>query len=54
MFLGRGEVCNVQEDVDYVDDINAVVEDPGDLLVVDELFIKFEEMSGAILNRTLA
>ena len=40
-----------QEDEDYVDDINIMVENPEDMLVIDKIFEQFESFSGAILNR---
>ena len=41
-----------QEDEDYVIDMNAVLEKPEEMLVVDEIFQQFESFSGAILNRS--
>ena len=41
-----------QEDEDYVDDVNVVLEKPEEMLVVDEIFCQFESFSGAILNRS--
>ena len=37
------------KDSDYVDDVNICIQDEEDLTTVDEIFLKFEEMSGAIL-----
>ena len=39
-------------DVDYVDDVNVLVEDERDFVVIDDVFGTFEKMSGAILNRS--
>ncbi len=36
----------------YVDDVVAVGEDESDLLIIDTICRQFEEMSGAILNRS--
>ena len=41
-----------QEDEDYVDNVNVVLEKPEEMLVVDEIFQQFESFSGAILNRS--
>lgn len=54
LFTGKGEVCATQSDVDYVDDVNVVLGDPMDMVIIDEIFCKFELMSGAILNRSCA
>ena len=48
---GRMELFT-QEDEDYVDDINIMVENPEDMLVIDKIFEQFESFSGAILNRS--
>lgn len=52
-FLGGGEVCAKQSDLDYVDDINSVLGDPQDMVTIDLIFSQFEQFSGAILNRSL-
>ena len=52
LFCGKGEVCATQTDVDYVDDVNTVLGDPKDMVVIDQIFTKFEKISGAILNRS--
>ena len=56
LFVGTGDqmphLHATQLDEDYVDDINCVLEDPKDMIVLDEVFRKFEDFSGAILNRT--
>ena len=41
-----------QQDEDYVDDINIVLEKPEEMILVDEIFTQFESFSGVILNRT--
>ena len=45
------EQCVNSKDNAYVDDVSVSIQDEADLLVIDEIFGKFEEMSGAILNR---
>ena len=52
LFMGVEERLFVQRDEDYVDDVNVLVEDPDDMLIIDEIFAKFENFSGAILNRS--
>ena len=52
LYSGKGEVCATQTDVDYVDDVNTVLGDPQDMVIIDQIFVKFERMSGAILNRS--
>ena len=47
----RAEQCVKTKDSDYVDDVNICIQNEEDLIKVDEIFLKFEEMSGAILNR---
>lgn len=42
----------VQKEEGYVDDVGGVSTDPNDLLLVDEIFTKFENLSGTVLNRT--
>ena len=42
----------VQKDDDYCDDLNFISESENDLLVIEEVFVKFEEISGAILSRS--
>lgn len=54
LFTGRGEQCVLQADEDYVDDINTIVGDPQDMVKIDSIFEEFEQMSGAILNRSPA
>ena len=41
-----------QKDSDYVDDISAVSTDPNDLVILDEAFTLFEQVSGTVLNRS--
>ena len=41
-----------QKDEDYCDDINFVGEKLSDLIVIDEVFSNFEDISGAILSRS--
>ena len=43
--------CVNTKDESYVDDVNICFENENDLLIVDQIFTKFEAMSGAILNR---
>ena len=43
------EQCVKTKDSDYVDDVNICIQDEEDLTTVDGIFLKFEEMSGAIL-----
>ena len=52
LYTGKGEVCLVQEDADYVDDINTILGDPTEMVVIDNVFRQFEQISGAILNRS--
>ena len=47
----NAERCVFTKDTDYVDDVNICIQDEIDLIKVDEIFLKFEDMSGAILNR---
>ena len=42
----------VQKDEDYCDDLNFISECDQDLLVIEEIFVKFENVSGAILSRS--
>ena len=56
LYLGRkvsgirvGSIAQVDEG--YCDDINVLVNNAEDILVIDEAFRKFEDMSGAILSR---
>ena len=49
----NGEFCANTKDSDYVDDVNLCIDDEKDLEKVDEIFMKFENLSGAILNRDL-
>ena len=53
MFCGASEQEFVQLDEAYVDDVNVVLDDERDMLEIDEIFNKFEQMSGAILNRSI-
>ena len=41
-----------QRDEDYCDDVNFVSERISDLIVIDEVFTNFEDVSGAILSRS--
>ena len=52
LYSGKGEVCATQTDVDYVDDVNTVLGDPQEMVIIDQIFVKFEGLSGAILNRS--
>ena len=52
LYTGKGEVCLVQEDADYVDDVNTILGDPTEMVVIDDIFRQFEQISGAILNRS--
>ena len=45
------ERCVNTKDEDFVDDVTVCIEDENDLLIVDNIFRKFEDLSGAILNR---
>lgn len=54
-----GQVCSgvrlaglKQLDEDYADDTEVLVEDDADFQRIDELFIKFERVSGALLSRS--
>ena len=42
----------VQRDEDYCDDINFVSEEEHDLVVVENIFTRFENVSGALLSRS--
>ena len=42
----------VQKDEDFCDDLNFLSESEDDLLVIEEVFVKFENVSGAILSRS--
>ena len=42
----------VQREEGYVDDVGGVSTDPNDLLLVDNIFTKFENLSGTVLNRS--
>ena len=50
----RGLALSVvqQKDEDYCDDVNFVGEREGDLIVIEEVFTRFEDISGAILSRS--
>ena len=50
--LNRREMCVNTLDEDYVDDVNITIQCEEDLIIVDKIFNKFEDMSGAILNRS--
>ena len=52
VFTGERDVAAKQVDEPYVDDINVVLEDPRDMVLIDDIFVKFEAFSGAILNRS--
>ena len=41
-----------QKDTDYVDDVNVISTDTGDLLKLDQAFLDFESFSGTVLNRS--
>ena len=43
----------VQKDEDYCDDLNFLSESESDLVIIDDIFVKFENISGAILSRSL-
>ena len=42
----------VQKDDDYCDDLNFLSESEDDLIKIDDVFVKFENISGAILSRS--
>ena len=42
----------IQKDEDYCDDLNFISEDDSDLNIIEEVFEKFENVSGALLSRT--
>ena len=42
----------VQKDEDYCDDLNFVSESENDLNIIENIFVKFENISGAILSRS--
>ena len=42
----------VQRDEDYCDDINFVSEEEHDLVIVEDIFTRFESVSGALLSRS--
>ena len=42
----------VQKDDDYCDDLNFLSESENDLPVINDIFVKFEDISGAILSRS--
>ena len=42
----------VQKDEDYCDDLNFLSESEADLIKIDNIFERFEEVSGAILSRS--
>lgn len=41
----------VQKEEGYVDDISCISTDPKDLIILDNIFNKFETLSGTVLNR---
>ena len=41
-----------QRDADYCDDVNFVGEKISDLILIEEIFSNFEDISGAILSRS--
>ena len=43
----------VQKDEDYCDDLNFLSESESDLVIIDDIIVKFENISGAILSRSL-
>ena len=42
----------VQKDEDYCDDLNFLSESEEDLKIIENVFVKFEDVSGAILSRS--
>ena len=47
------KIANINQiDEDFVDDVNILVESDEDFLKIDQIFSKFEKVSGAILNRS--
>ena len=42
----------VQKDGHYYDDLNFLSEPDDDLVIIEEIFVKFENISGAILSRS--
>ena len=42
----------VQKDDDYCDDLNFLSESDDDLVTIEDVFVKFENISGAILSRS--
>ena len=52
MFTGGAEQAFTQQDEAYVDDVNVVLDDERDMVKIDEIFGKFEKISGALLNRS--
>ena len=42
----------VQKDEDFCDDINLLSESENDLVKIEDIFVKFENLSGAILSRS--
>ena len=42
----------VQKDEDYCDDLNFLSESEEDLKIIENIFVKFEDVSGAILSRS--
>ena len=41
-----------QKEEGYVDDVSALSTDPNDLILIDNIFTKFEALSGTVLNRS--
>jgi hypothetical protein len=52
MTMGLRVSSFVQKDDDYCDDLNFLSESIDDLLVIETIFVKFENISGAILSRS--
>ena len=52
MTVGLSVSLIQQRDDDYCDDVNFIGERLSDLLVIEEIFSNFEDISGAILSRS--
>ena len=52
MTIGLSVSCVKQRDEDFCDDVNFFGEKLSDLIVIDEIFTNFENISGAILSRS--
>ena len=50
--LGLPMSSFVQNDEDYCDDLNLISESEEDLLVIEDTFVNFENVSGALLSRS--